>query len=58
MIAHPELVRHPFVDLTNAPDDEEEQRMYEVYRFMRSFDQGTWHNINGGGRKRTIPPTE
>jgi len=51
----PSLVRHPYVDITRAPDDATEQRMYETYvRNTRGFVR-----LTSGGRKRAIqPPTD
>ena len=38
---HAELVRHPYADISNAPDDASEQRLYERVRHTVLYDGAT-----------------
>ena len=58
---HPELVRFPFIDASNAPDDETEDEAYADWTFWRSFDSymiARSHEPLPFGRKRAIPPID
>lgn len=50
---HASLVRHPYVDITRAPDDTTEQRMYDTFVDVQR--ERGWTRLTNG-RKRAIQP--
>ena len=54
-----DLVRHPFVDIANAPTDQDSHRLYEVWKFTRAFDANEGKvPIFPYGRKRSVHPID